>query len=118
MSDAGAALQVVAVGDRTRFLVVLGSFAVTAVLGLLVAYRAYQGYRRNRSEPMLYLAVGLVLVTAVPPLLSLVLSNATALAGWLVVLAMTASQTAGLVSILYSLYGDFRTNASRRAPRP
>ncbi|MFB6159700.1 MAG: hypothetical protein ABEJ61_00810 [Haloferacaceae archaeon] len=117
MDGVDAALQATAVGGDVRLAVVVGLFAVTAVLGLLVAYRAYQGYRRNRSEPMLYLAAGLVLVTAVPPLLSLVLSNATALAGWLVVLAMTASQTAGLVSILYSLYGDFGPASGGRGDR-
>lgn len=101
------ALQVAEVTNRTRLIVVLGTFVVTIALGLLIAYRAYQGYRRNRSEPMLYLAIGLVLVTAVPPLVSLLLSNLTELPGWLVVLAMTTSQICGLLSVLYSLYGDF-----------
>jgi phosphoglycerol transferase MdoB-like AlkP superfamily enzyme len=101
------AFQVAPVANRPRLLVVLGAFVVTMALGLLIAYRAYQGYRRNRSEPMLYLAIGLILVTAVPPLVSLLLSNLTALPGWLVVLAMTTSQICGLLSVLYSLYGDF-----------
>jgi len=100
-------LQVVEATGRLRLAVVLGSFLVTGLLGAAITYRAYQGYRRNRSEPMLYLALGLVLVTVVPPVVSLTLATLTALPGWLVVLAMTGSQTLGLLSVLYSLYGDF-----------
>lgn len=110
-------LQVVEATGRLRTLVVGGSFLVTVLLGGLITHRAYQGYRRNRSKPMLYLAVGLVLVTVVPPLSSLVLSNFTELAGWLVVLAMTTSQICGLLSVLYSLYGTFRTTPERRSNR-
>jgi hypothetical protein len=102
-----ALLQIADVTNRPRTLVVFGTFAVTVLLGVLISYRAFQGYRRNRSEPMRYLAAGLVLVTAVPPLVSLSLSNLTRLPGWIVVLAMTSSQILGLLSILYSLYGDF-----------
>ena len=104
---AGVALQIAEAPDTPRLAVVVGTFLLTAILGVLIAYRAYQGYRRNRSKPMLYLTVGLILVTAVPPLLSLTLSNLTALEGWLIVLAMGLSQICGLTSILYSLYGRF-----------
>lgn len=100
-------LQVAEPATSYRFYVVLGTFLVTVALGLLIAYKAYQGYRRNRSEPMLFLAGGLVLVTVVPPLFSLALPNATELAGWQVVLAMSLSQICGLLSIVYSLYGRF-----------
>jgi phosphoglycerol transferase MdoB-like AlkP superfamily enzyme len=117
MTAPDAALGVVETTGRLRALVVGGSFLLTALLGLLISHRAYTGYRRNRSKPMLYLAVGLVLVTAVPPFVSLALANLTALPGWLVVLAMTASQICGLLCVLYSLYGDFRTTPPRRSDR-
>ena len=107
VSPFGVALQIAEAPDTPRLAVVVGTFVLTAILGVLIGYRAYQGYRRNRSKPMLYLAVGLVLVTAVPPLLSLTLSNLTALEGWLIVLSMGLSQVCGLSSILYSLYGSF-----------
>lgn len=42
---------------------------ITTVLGLSVAYIALQGYRRNRSRPMLFVAVGFVLVFWTPVLL-------------------------------------------------
>jgi phosphoglycerol transferase MdoB-like AlkP superfamily enzyme len=117
MVELAVSLQVVEATSRIRSLVVVGSFLLTAILGTLITHRAYEGYRRNRSKPMLYLALGLVLVTVVPPVVSLVLSNLTALPGWLVVLAMTTSQICGLVSILYSLYGNFRTSPDQRARR-
>ena len=37
---------------------------VTLALSLAVAYLAFHGYRRNRSEPMLYVSVGFVFVGA------------------------------------------------------
>lgn len=60
---------------------------VGAALGLFIASLAYRGYRRNDSRPMLYLAIGFVIVfgLAVPvfgltlllPGLSVVVSQAT-----------------------------------------
>lgn len=100
-------LQVAEPSTSYRFYVVLGTFVVATALGLLIAYKAFQGYRRNRSEPMLFLAAGLILVTVVPPLFSLGLPNVTDLDGWVVVLAMSVSQICGLLSITYSLYGRF-----------
>ncbi|ELZ07899.1 DUF7521 family protein [Natrialba aegyptia] len=39
--------------------IVQGSlFLVLSVLGLAIVYFAFQGYRRNRSRPMLFLAIG------------------------------------------------------------
>lgn len=111
-------LQVTEVAGTARLAVVVGTFLVTAVLGVLIAFRAYQGYRRNASEPMRYLAIGLIFVTALPPLLSLSLSNLTDLEGWLIVLLMSLSQIVGLLSILYSLYGDFETGGQRAAGQP
>lgn len=35
------------------------------VLGLVLGYQAYRGFRRNDSRPMQYLSVGLILLTAV-----------------------------------------------------
>jgi ABC-type spermidine/putrescine transport system permease subunit II len=40
--------------------------ALTAVVGVFVAYQAYRGYRRNDSDTMRALAVGVILVAVVP----------------------------------------------------
>jgi len=78
---------------------------VAALVGLLIAYQAYRGYRRNDSRPMLFIAfgftltVGLPFVMAVPTLL---LSNSPTATAALVVLS-DASTLVGLGCILYGL---------------
>ncbi|KAB1193579.1 hypothetical protein GJR96_09015 [Haloferax sp. MBLA0076] len=101
------ALQVTETGSTTQVALVLASFVVSAVLGLFIARKAYQGYRRNDSTPMLLLAVGIVLLTAVPAVFSFGLSTFTTLPGSAVVLVTNLSEIAGLVAIAYSLYGRF-----------
>jgi hypothetical protein len=100
-------LQVTQTGDTAQVLVVLATFLLSALLGLVIARKAYQGYRRNASPPMLYLAAGIVLLTAVPAVLSLFLSTFTGLPNYLVVVATNGSELLGLVAIAYSLYGRF-----------
>jgi hypothetical protein len=100
-------LQVVQASGALRILAVLSTFLLSAVLGLVIARKAYQGYATSRSKPMLYLAVGIVLLTAVPALLSTVLANLTALPGYQVVLVTNGAEILGLLSVAYSLYGDF-----------
>jgi hypothetical protein len=100
-------LQVVQASGALRILAVLSTFLLSAVLGLVIARKAYQGYATTRSKPMLYLAVGIVLLTAVPALLSTVLTNLTALPGYQVVLVTNGAEILGLLSVAYSLYGDF-----------
>lgn len=44
---------------------------VGAVLGVVIAYLAYRGYRRNDSRPMLFVALGFALALGLPLVLSL-----------------------------------------------
>lgn len=75
---------------------------MTTVLGFAVGYIALRGYRRNRSRPMLFVAIGFVLVFWVPvflvvgPLLVPTADFAFGMIGEL-------SRVIGLVSILYGL---------------
>lgn len=49
-------------------------FAVTLIammLGLCIVFQAFRGYRRNDSERMLFLAIGLALLTLAPFALSI-----------------------------------------------
>jgi hypothetical protein len=105
-------LQVTQTGDPAQVLVVLTTFLLAALLGLVIARKAYQGYRRNASLPMLYLAAGIVLLTAVPAVLSLFLSTFTDLPNYLVVVVTNGSELLGLVAIAYSLYGRFDSGAT------
>ncbi|MFC4548920.1 DUF7521 family protein [Halorussus sp. GCM10023401] len=77
--------------------------AVTAVAGAFVAFLAYRGYRRNDSRPMLYLAVGIALLTTVPVGLNHALSALTGATDAAILLAITVAHLAGVASILYAL---------------
>jgi hypothetical protein len=82
-----------------------GINVVAALVGLLIAYQAYRGYRRNDSRPMLFIAVGFALtvglpfVMAVPTLLLSAYPDATTA----LVLLSDASTVVGLGCILYAL---------------
>jgi membrane-associated PAP2 superfamily phosphatase len=81
----------------------------TTVLGLLVAYIAFRGYRRG-SRPMLYVAVGFALVFVAP----LVLFIGNVLLGgraeFVFGLVGEASRFVGLICILYGIRVPQRTD--------
>ncbi|WP_459192470.1 DUF7521 family protein [Halosimplex sp. J119] len=79
--------------------------ALTAVVGLFVAYQAFRGYRRNDSRPMLFLGLGIFLVTALPFVVTSVLAGPLGASDAVAVLAWTLLEIAGLSSILYALTG-------------
>jgi len=84
-------------------LVLLAS-VLTVVCGLWIAVVVYRGYRRTGNRPTLFLAWGIVFLTAVQTTLRVVLDTAGAP---LVATnaAAVASQILGLVLILYAIYG-------------
>lgn len=80
-------------------------------LGLVIATTAYRGYQRYGSAAMLYLAIGFVLIsigTAIEGLLFEALEMDIFLASAI----QTVVAAAGMVVILYSLYGKH----ARRVP--
>lgn len=77
--------------------------AVTAVVGLFVASLAYRGYRRNDSETMRALAVGVVLVAVVPGVVSTGLPLVADVADATVLVGVLLSHTLGLFAIYRSL---------------
>ncbi|MDF9748129.1 DUF7521 family protein [Natrinema salsiterrestre] len=77
---------------------------VTMVLGFLIAYQAYRGYRRNNSRPLLYVAIGFVFISfgaVIEGLLfdvvGLTLSDSGTVA--------TIIVAVGMLCVLYALYG-------------
>lgn len=89
----------------TADLVLLASDYVTVLLGLVIAYFAFLGYRRNDSRAMLFVAVGFVFVFGGPGLVSLVYLF-TPFANEYVVSGLTqASELVGMLSILYGIAG-------------
>lgn len=97
-------------GFTTLQLVLLGASLVATLLGLVVGYQAYRGFRRHDSASMRQLSVGLLLLTAV--------SYTLAFVGTLLLrfeyldpsvrdpltLLVRTLQVAGLALITYSLY--------------
>ncbi|WP_255152493.1 DUF7521 family protein [Halorarius halobius] len=76
--------------------------ALTALVGAYVTYLAYRGYRRNDSETMRALAVGVLLIAVVPYLVSVVAAPLVGLTDAQALLAVTLSHTLGLVAIYRS----------------
>jgi len=98
--------QVTATGGSAvlAVLALLGLF-VAAGLSLLIAYEALRGYRGTQERAMLYLAVGIVLLTAGPIALRIALPTFTDAPESVRLLSTTVSELLGLGCILYSIYG-------------
>lgn len=98
--------DVVRLDQATLFEVLtVASLFLVALVGTIIAYQAYRGYRRNDSTSMLYLAVGLVLLTLCPFLVNVVVNTLYGPAWIVTVFLENVSRLAGLVAIMYSLYG-------------
>ncbi|MUV89882.1 hypothetical protein GJ629_08230 [Halapricum sp. CBA1109] len=78
--------------------------AVSVALALLIAVRAFGGYRRTRNRRLLALAVGLLCIVAVPKVVNIGLSAATELDPTLVNVLADGYRVAGLTVILVSIY--------------
>jgi hypothetical protein len=76
---------------------------VGALLGLFIAYQAYRGYRRNESRPMLFIALGFVLVVGLPVLLTVPFLLVSAIPQAAYQFTIQTSEIAGLVCIVYAL---------------
>ena len=100
--DPAAIQSAVAVDPAT---ILLATAVATAVVGIAVAGFAYQGYRRNDSAAMFYLAVGIVLIAAGPLAVSYGLAPLFGLSDAASLLGVLWVTIAGLCAILYSLEG-------------
>lgn len=81
----------------------LASSALTAAVGLFVAYQAYRGYRRNDSETMAALAVGIVLIAVVPYVVIYPVHAALGLTDAQTLVGALFAHTLGLLAIYRSL---------------
>lgn len=77
----------------------LGTNLLLAALSAVVVVQCYRGYRRNDSRPLLFLGVGIGLVT-LPSFVLYVLVAGFGVPPYVDLLALT--QTAGLLSVLYA----------------
>lgn len=99
------------VSEAALYLVLLTMTLVASGLGLIIVFQAYRGYRRNDSERMLFLAVGLALITIAPFGLSLLFTliapgtgSEELLMSYALPISSRVLEIVGLALILYSLY--------------
>lgn len=76
---------------------------VTVLLGLRIAHVAIRGYRRNDSEPMLFVAIGFVLLVGVPAVFSAVFLTTSVLPEAAFAAITSLGEVFGMASILYGL---------------
>lgn len=77
---------------------------LSVIIGVFIAYQAYRGYQRNNSRPMLFIALGFVLVLAVPFCVFLLYGALPDIPVSAVVITSQLSQVSGLLAILYALW--------------
>lgn len=77
---------------------------LSVIIGVFIAYQAYRGYQRNNSRPMLFIAVGFVLVLAVPFCIFLLYGMVPEIPVTAVIVTSQLSQVSGLIAILYALW--------------
>lgn len=77
---------------------------LSVIIGVFIAHQAYRGYQRNNSRPMFFIAIGFVLVLAVPFCIFLLYWVLPAIPITAVIVTSQLSQVSGLVAILYALW--------------
>ncbi|RQH03191.1 DUF7521 family protein [Natrarchaeobius oligotrophus] len=98
--------DVVRIDEATLFeLLTVASLFLVALIGAIIAYQAYRGYRRNDAPSMLYLAIGLLLLTVSPFLINVAINTLFDTDQIVTVFFENVSRLLGLVAITYSLYG-------------
>jgi hypothetical protein len=97
-------LQTATGGSVTVVLLVFAALALATLLSLYLAVRLYRGYRETGGRLLLLLGIGLVLLTTVPILLRLILSNVPSVGTTTRTLAATVCQLLGLLIILGVVY--------------
>jgi heme A synthase len=80
------------------------SEVIPMIFGLAISYLAYTAYRQNRSRPMLYIAVGFILVLFVQAPLALLFLYVLELPTPVLNSLLQIPEFAGLGLILYGLW--------------
>ena len=81
----------------------LTTSALTVGVGLFVAYQAYRGYRRNDSETMAALAVGIVCIAVLPYVVIYPIDQALGLTDAQTLVGALFFHTLGLLAICRSI---------------
>lgn len=85
----------------------IANYVLILTLSLIIVYQAYRGYRQNGSRPLLFLALGVVLLTIAPAVVTILSSPfvSTPTFGSVISPLTGSIRVAGLASIIYSIYG-------------
>ena len=92
-------------GTTTVAIAVFVGQAVAFAIACWIAKRAYDGYRDARRPPLLWLALGIALLAAVPTVVRFLLPTLFGASSLTTTVLATASEIAGLTAILYTVYG-------------
>jgi hypothetical protein len=87
------------------FWITTATKTVALVLGTFIVYLAYKGFKRNRSRPLFYVAIGFAPITAgtiAEGLLYVIVGSELLTA----TAAGTAITTLGFMAIIYSIYAS------------
>jgi hypothetical protein len=85
---------------------------IVILLGFFIAYQAYDGYRIHNSPAMLYLSIGFVLISVasgIEGILFELFHVDIFLAGTI----QTIIAALGMLTVLYSLYGNHGTAVAK-----
>lgn len=86
-------------------LVFLGQ-TLAFLLACWIALRAYRGYQRSSAPALLWLAVGIALLSAAPTMTRFLLPTLTDLSSVTVQIVATSGEVVGLLAILYAIFGN------------
>jgi|AntDeeMinimDraft_5_1070356.scaffolds.fasta_scaffold07373_4 hypothetical protein len=76
------------------------------LLASWIVVRAYRGYQRTSAPALLWLAIGVALLSAAPTVARFLLPTLTDLPSVTVQVVATSGEIAGLLAILYSIFGN------------
>ncbi|SEQ83607.1 DUF7521 family protein [Natrinema salaciae] len=92
-------------GTATVAVAVFLGQALAFLIACWIAKRSYDGYRDARRPPLLWLALGIALLAAVPTVLRFLLPTLLGASSVTTTVLASASEIAGLTAILYTVYG-------------
>lgn len=103
-------LQFQATGTEPAIaMAVLGLSALSLILSLTIAVFLLRGYRRGPGRKgMLWLAIGLLLLTTIPEILRLALPTLTTVGSVTHSVIVSTCELLGLGTIIWTVYGGWR----------
>ena len=103
---AGLILQSATGGSVPVAVAVLVGQAIVFALACWIVYRAASGYRAAKAPALLWLAVGVALLSAAPTAARVLLPTLTAAPAEIVRGVALIGELLGLTAILYAIYGN------------